>query len=47
VVHERWGTGVVVSVEGTGDQARGRVRFGDVGEKQLLFSMAPLRREEQ
>jgi len=44
VVHERWGTGTVVSVEGTGTQMRGRVRFASVGEKQLLFSMAPIRR---
>jgi DNA helicase-2/ATP-dependent DNA helicase PcrA len=45
VVHERWGHGTVLSVEGAGAQARGRVRFDDVGEKQLLFAMAPLRRE--
>ncbi len=44
VVHERWGPGVVVSVEGEGLQTRGRVRFEQVGDKQLLFSMAPLRR---
>jgi DNA helicase-2/ATP-dependent DNA helicase PcrA len=44
VVHERWGRGVVLSVEGTGIQARGRVRFDDMGDKQLLFSMAPLTR---
>ena len=42
VVHERWGHGTVVSVEGEGALARGHVRFDDVGEKQLLFSMAPL-----
>ena len=46
VVHDRWGSGVVVSVEGAGEQARGRVQFGEVGEKQLLFSMAPLQRDE-
>jgi DNA helicase II / ATP-dependent DNA helicase PcrA len=44
VRHERWGRGVVVTVEGEGAQARGRVRFDEVGEKQLLFSMAPLTR---
>ena len=44
VVHERWGPGTILSIEGTGAQMRGRVRFGEVGEKQLLFSMAPLRR---
>ena len=44
VVHERWGRGTVVSVEGAGSQARGCVRFDTVGDKQLLFAMAPLRR---
>ena len=44
VVHERWGRGVVVTVDGAGIQARGRVRFDAVGDKQLLFSMAPLTR---
>ena len=44
VVHARWGSGIVVSVEGNGAKMRGRVRFDAVGEKQLLFSMAPLRR---
>jgi len=46
VVHERWGTGTVLSVEGVGAQARGKVRFAGVGDKQLLFSMAPLTRPD-
>jgi DNA helicase-2/ATP-dependent DNA helicase PcrA len=46
VVHERWGRGTVLSVEGSGTQQRGRVRFEAVGEKQLLFAMAPLRRPD-
>jgi DNA helicase-2/ATP-dependent DNA helicase PcrA len=46
VVHERWGRGTVVSVEGEGTHARGHVRFDVVGDKQLLFSMAPLVRAE-
>jgi DNA helicase-2/ATP-dependent DNA helicase PcrA len=46
VEHDRWGPGTVVSVEGTGAQQRGRVRFDHVGEKQLLFAMAPLHRRE-
>ena len=33
-------------VEGSGAQTRGRVRFDAVGEKQLLFAMAPLQRPE-
>jgi len=46
VLHERWGPGTVLSVEGEGAQARGRVRFEGLGDKQLLFSMAPLTRAE-
>jgi DNA helicase-2/ATP-dependent DNA helicase PcrA len=42
VVHARWGRGTVVSVEGEGATARGQVRFDTVGDKQLLFAMAPL-----
>jgi DNA helicase II / ATP-dependent DNA helicase PcrA len=46
VIHARWGRGTVLSVEGSGAQMRGRVRFAEVGEKQLLFAMAPLQRAE-
>jgi len=44
VIHDRWGPGTVLSVDGEGVQARGKVRFEGVGDKQLLFSMAPIRR---
>ena len=46
VEHDRWGPGTVLTVEGHGTQLRGRVRFDHVGEKQLLFSMAPLHRRD-
>jgi DNA helicase-2/ATP-dependent DNA helicase PcrA len=46
VVHERWGPGTVLAIEGEGPQMRGRVRFDAVGEKQLLLSMTPLSRPD-
>ena len=44
VIHERWGAGVVVSTSGSREMAAAKVRFADVGEKNLLLSVAPLRR---
>jgi len=45
VSHERFGEGVIVDIEGSGDKAEAIVRFrGDVGEKTLLLSWAPLAR---
>jgi DNA helicase-2/ATP-dependent DNA helicase PcrA len=44
VVHDTFGEGVIVDVEGTGDHAEAVVRFRDVGEKRLLLQWAPLRR---
>ncbi len=44
VVHETFGEGVVLDVEGGGDSAEAVVRFRDVGEKRLLLAWAPLRR---
>jgi DNA helicase-2/ATP-dependent DNA helicase PcrA len=46
VVHGRWGRGTVVAVEGEGAQAKAKVRFDQVGDKQLLLSMTPLQRAE-
>jgi len=45
VVHDRYGPGVVVSVDGTGSHARASVDFDDNGTKQLVLAMTPLRRE--
>jgi DNA helicase-2/ATP-dependent DNA helicase PcrA len=42
VVHEKWGEGVVVSVEGGGDGAEATIAFSDVGEKRVLLAYAPL-----
>jgi len=44
VVHDRYGSGVVVSVEGEGSHSRAAVRFDEHGTKQLVLAMTPLRR---
>jgi DNA helicase-2/ATP-dependent DNA helicase PcrA len=44
VRHEKFGDGVIVDIEGTGDKAEAVVRFPDVGEKRLLLAWAPLQR---
>lgn len=44
VEHSRWGRGVVVGVEGSGERARATIRFPRVGEKHFLLSLTPLRR---
>jgi DNA helicase-2/ATP-dependent DNA helicase PcrA len=44
VVHAKWGEGVVTAVRGSGSSAQATVRFPGVGEKQLILSMAPIKR---
>jgi DNA helicase-2/ATP-dependent DNA helicase PcrA len=44
VVHDTFGEGVVLDVEGRGESAEAVVRFRDAGEKRLLLAWAPLRR---
>jgi DNA helicase-2/ATP-dependent DNA helicase PcrA len=44
VVHDAFGEGVVLDIEGRGDAAEAVVRFRDLGEKRLLLAWAPLRR---
>ena len=42
VRHQKFGEGVILDLQGSGDKAEARVRFRDVGEKTLLLSWAPL-----
>ena len=44
VIHDRWGSGRILSVKGEGDRMTAVVRFSGVGDKTLMLSMAPLRR---
>ncbi len=44
VVHDRYGPGVVTSVDGTGSHARASVNFEEHGTKQLVLAMTPLQR---
>ena len=44
VRHAQWGEGVIVDIDGAGDEAEASVRFPTVGEKRLLLSWAPLER---
>jgi len=44
VVHDRYGNGVVQSVEGDGSLAKASVNFDDHGVKKLILAMTPLRR---
>lgn len=40
IEHERFGSGDVLKVEGSGDNAKATIRFENVGEKQLLLRFA-------
>ena len=42
VRHAKWGEGVVIHIEGSGDRTEAVVRFPEVGEKRLLLAWAPL-----
>jgi DNA helicase-2/ATP-dependent DNA helicase PcrA len=44
VMHDKWGEGVVLTVNGAGSDAEATVRFEEVGEKRLLLAYAPLKR---
>ncbi len=43
VQHERFGNGVVLKIEGTGDNQKATVEFANVGQKQLLLKFARLK----
>ncbi len=40
IEHDRFGIGSVLSVEGSGDNAKARIRFLKAGEKTLLLKFA-------
>jgi DNA helicase-2/ATP-dependent DNA helicase PcrA len=42
VVHTKFGEGVIIDLEGSGEKAVATVRFPGVGEKQLLLAWAPV-----
>jgi DNA helicase-2/ATP-dependent DNA helicase PcrA len=44
VVHEVFGEGVILDMEGSGESIEAVVRFRDAGEKRLLLQWAPLKR---
>ena len=44
VIHDKWGEGVILTVQGRGSDARATVHFDEVGEKHLILAYAPLRR---
>jgi DNA helicase-2/ATP-dependent DNA helicase PcrA len=44
VVHDKWGEGVVLTVNGRGTDAEATVIFEDAGQKRLLLAYAPLRK---
>jgi DNA helicase-2/ATP-dependent DNA helicase PcrA len=44
VFHNKWGTGVVLEINGTGDRAEATVEFDDLGQKRLLLAWAPLKK---
>ena len=43
VIHDRWGEGVVLDIDGGGEDAVATIRFAETGERRVLLAVAPLR----
>ena len=46
VEHPKFGEGVIIDIEGSGEKAEATIRFRDVGTKHLSLAWAPLRKLE-
>jgi DNA helicase-2/ATP-dependent DNA helicase PcrA len=44
VVHARFGQGVIVELDGQGDQARATIRFPELGNKRFFLALSPIER---
>jgi superfamily I DNA/RNA helicase len=44
VEHPKFGEGVIIDIEGTGEKAEATIRFRDVGTKHLALAWAPLKK---
>jgi DNA helicase-2/ATP-dependent DNA helicase PcrA len=44
VFHDKWGEGIVLEVTGSGQREEASIRFGEFGTKQLMVSLANLKR---
>jgi DNA helicase-2/ATP-dependent DNA helicase PcrA len=42
VTHGKFGDGVIIAIQGSGDKAEAVVNFRGIGEKRLLLAWAPL-----
>jgi DNA helicase-2/ATP-dependent DNA helicase PcrA len=47
VVHTRFGQGVVIEVQGAGEDARATICFPTHGEKRFLLALSPIERVAQ
>ena len=43
VEHSRFGVGKVLAIDGSGDNAKASIHFGNAGQKQLLIKFAKLK----
>jgi DNA helicase-2/ATP-dependent DNA helicase PcrA len=43
IVHERWGTGVITALAGSGEKTEATIWFSDEGEKRVLLAYAPIK----